>query len=209
MRQYRKQHMFPYDVPIKLGSQANIAAGNYTEIAADGEITLYGDARVTDYIQIGAGAARAPGVSPATYVVHGVDGAWEFAKDSDKEVSLNFTLQKGTDRSVAFKYIIGWSCAANTGNVKWELQYLWRKLDEDTSSTTPDETVTQTVAVSSVTNGYQFTILDMAVLPDADDRYCATKLTRIGTDAADTADDVTHFVGVGILFAKNKIGDPV
>lgn len=191
------------------GTIGNVASGNYLEIANDGEIILHGNARVEDYIQISAGAAKAPGVSPATYVLHGLDGAWEFAKDADKEISLNFTLQKGTDRTVAFAFAIGWSCAVNTGNVKWEIQYLWRKLDEDTSSSTPDETITETVAVSSTANGYKYTVFDAAVLPDSDDRYCAVKISRLGSDAADTADGVTNYVGIGILHAKNKIGDPI
>jgi len=189
------------------GLIGNVASGNYIEIASDGEITLYGNARITDYIQLGAGAARAPGASPATYVLHGIDGAWQFAKNLDKEISLNFTFQKGTDRTVALAFVVGWSCAVNTGNVKWELQYLWRKLDEDTSSSTPDETVTETVAVSSTANGYQYTVFDAATLPDSDDRYCAVKLSRLGSDGADTADDASHYVGIGILYAKNKLGD--
>jgi len=192
------------------GLIGNVATGDYIEIANNGEITLYGDARITEYIQISAGSARAPGIKPATYVTHGIGGAWEFAKAADNEISITFTLQKGTDRTVPFKFIIGWSCGVNTGNVKWEIQYLWRKLNEDTSSSTPDETVTETVAVSSTANGYQYTVFDIAVLPDSDDRYCTVKIARIGSDdELDTADDVAHYVGIGILYAKNKIGDPI
>jgi len=192
------------------GSIGNTATGDYIEIANDGKVTLYGNARVTDYIQLGAGAARAPGIKPATYVTHGIGGAWEFAKNADNEISINFTFQKGTDVIVPLKFVIGWSCVANTGNVKWELQYLWRKLNEDTGSSTPDETVIKTVAVSSTANGYQYTIFDAAVLLDSDDRYCNMKISRIGSDGElDTADDVAHYVGIGILYAKNKLGDSI
>jgi len=192
---------------IRGGDGLNIGDDtNYTEIKNDGEINLHGTARVKKTIQIPASGLKSSGVNPATEVAHGLDGALQFAKNLDQNGSFAVAIRKDTDRSIAPILRFGWSSPATTGDVKLQVQYLWRSLEEDTSSTTPDGTVTEVSTVSTTANGYEITNVTLTT-PSATDRICQVRITRLGTDAEDTADDEINLLGIVLEYTSDKLGE--
>ena len=145
--------------------------------------------------QIALGALKAPGVKPATYGDFGLNGSYSFAKDDENSVSVTVPLPRDMDKLVAPSLGIGWSSPATTGNVYWRIQYLYRGVDEDTSSVTPDESLPSAETVSSTANGYKFKYFQLGV-PSATDRIIVLKISRLGADDLDTADNVANQISL-------------
>jgi len=166
---------------------------------------MHGNARVKKYIQIGAAASKAPGLVPAEFVAHGLDGAWAFDDNKDEEISFNFAFPSDVDRTEIIELRIGWSQVSSSGDVEWEVEYNHIGLGEDTSSITPEGTVTQTQTVSNATNGYAITSFNLTI-PDSTARITEIKLTRLGTSINDTASGDAHFLGAVLEYTSNVLG---
>ncbi len=109
------------------------------------------------------------------------------------------------DRTVAPTLRLGFSSPAIIGNVKWQIQYLWRGLDEDTSSVTPDATVTDIVTVSGTADGYKLANFILTA-PSATDRTCQVKITRLGTEEVGGAGDAANLIVAVIEYTSDKLG---
>ena len=180
-------------------------ATNYAAFAADGELTLHGTARAKKTIQFAASEMKSAGISPATEVVLGLDGALAFAKNADDNGSFSFFIRDEMDRTVAPTVRLGWSSPAIVGDVKWQIQYLWRGLDEDTGIVTPDATVVDIVTVSGTTNGYKLANFTL-IAPSGTDRSCQVKITRLGTEEIGGADDVANVIVAVVEYTSDKLG---
>lgn len=181
---------------------------NYTNVAGDGTITLHGDARVRRFIQIPAGGAKAPGLKPATFTSLGLNGAWDFSGVVNNQVSMAFAIPLETDYSGSMEFRIGWSTSAMAGDVVWQVEYLWLSLDDNSNSTTPDATVTDTVTASTTAYGYNTASMTINA-PAATDRIAQVKLTRLATDAGDTVTADAYFIGAVIEFTQNELGNSI
>ena len=180
---------------------------NYSQFNDDtGILTLHGNARVLKTLQIKASELKSAGLNPASFVSHGLDGALQFAKNLTQNSSLVFAIRKDLDRTEIPNLEIGWSSPATTGNVKIQVEYLWRSINEDTSSTTPDDTITEIIEVSGTANGYNYNTFPLCC-PSSTDRIGQIQISRIGGDALDTADDVLNLIGITIKYTSNKLGE--
>lgn len=177
---------------------------NYASFATDGELSFVGTSRVEKTIQIPAGSAKAPGASPAVFTSLGLDGAWEFSKGSDLQISSAFAIRPDMDRSVAPSVKIGWSSPATTNDVHWKLEYLWIGANENAASVTPNETLTEITTVSPISNGYKNTEFQL-LKPSSTDIACILRITRLGS--LDNADDVANITGIVIKYTSNKLGE--
>jgi len=178
---------------------------NYLEIKGDGELALYGTARVKRFVQINATATKGVGTNPATEGEIGLNGCMIFSKTIDENIGSVITIPNDMDRSVAPTIRIGWASPVTTGNIKWEVKSLYRSENEDISSTTADDTIDVVDAVSSTSNGYQYTSFTLSA-PSSTDRVVQIRITRLGSDASDTADDVANLLGFLFEYTSNKLG---
>jgi len=154
-------------------------------------------AGITKTIWYPAEAIRAPGVKPASYVDHGMSGAWEFTDGAEEQIVLNLKIPEDCDVSKDVGVVIGWSSPAQNQQCDWEVKYIVTKLNEDTSNSTPQETLQSYETSSSTANGFvisTFTISANQI--DNDDLCFHFTIARDGDDAQDTLGDVAHIHGI-------------
>jgi len=187
------------------------AVAHYSSFAADGTLTMVGNARTINVIWVDAGGIKAPGAKPATEASHGTleTPAWRFANQAlvanQESVSFNMRIPERMDRTVEPAITIGWSSTTNAGNVKWQLEYLWTSLDESTIAAA-QETLTVTTAVSGVAEGLVASTFAGIDIPSGTDICIHCRLTRLSADVADTVADDIELHGVCFSWTSNKLG---
>lgn len=190
-------------------SRLGDSATNYAQFAADGELTLTGTARIKNVLWLETGAIKAPGAKPATYIANGITGAWQFADavaGNEETISGDMRVPRRMDRTVAPIISIGWSAdGANPGNCEWQLEYLWRAVNEDTTAAA-QETVTVTSTASATANGLIVAEFSGVDAPSATDMCISFRIKRLSASANDTITDTVELHGVCFEFITNKLG---
>ena len=183
---------------------------NFAQFKDDGELNLHGTARVIKCIQIGAAGIKAPGAKPATLVAHGAleSPAWQFANQAveanEETISFTFKIPCEMDISVAPNLAFGWS-SNSTGNAKYQIEYLYRADDEDTTAAA-QATLTGTATASATADGLVSTISSDMDLVGASDVYLICRLKRLSADVQDTIADTIELHGVAFSYTLNKLG---
>jgi len=187
---------------------------NYTQFATDGIQTLHGTARTTNTLWIGAEGMKAPPTKSATFVDHGYSGAWEFSDATDDTIVANMRIPYKMDRSEAPSITIGWSSATTEKFCEWQIEYLWRSVNEDTTPAAPDDTLLSStdadVSISSATaNGFVLSTFPISA-PSATDVCLHLRIKRRADLAADTINgDTVELHGICMTFTSNKLGEPI
>jgi len=186
---------------------------NYTEVKNDGEINLHGTARILRDLWIDAAGIKAPGAKPATEVSHGnlETSAWQFSNESveanQQSVSWRIAPPYDMDRNEEIIIRLGWS-SASTGNVKWQLEYVWFSEDENTTQGA-EETLTIVDGASTTANGLVVTDITGIDAPNSTDASIIFKLTRLSADEQDTISDDVELHGVCFNYTSNKLGEAI
>lgn len=194
------------------GALDKVGAGaNYLEVKSDGEINLYGTARVINALWIGAEGVRAPPTTkPATYVEHGIAGAWEFSDATDDTILATMRIPNKMDRSVAPSITLGWSSTTQSAFCEWQIEYLWRSADEDTTAGADDTLLSSTDAdasTSSATAEGMVASTFPLVAPSATDICLHLRIKRRADLPADTINgDTVELMGICLSFTSNKLG---
>jgi hypothetical protein len=97
---------------------------NYCQIAADGEITLAGTARVKKHVDL-ANAALGKGSTAPTQVIIGTYTAWEFDIGDDAVLDLDVPPDwaSGTDIVLTVCWYIDEAYATASGEVQWRMAW--------------------------------------------------------------------------------------
>jgi len=112
------------------------------------------------------------------------------------------------DKTATPLFKIGWSTAgASAGNCKWQLEYLWRSVDEATDAAA-QATLTQVTAASSTAHGLVLTEFTFSALPSDSDIALFFRITRLSADAQDTISDTVEMRGRLFTYTSNKLGTP-
>lgn len=190
---------------LHVGDQAT----NYMKVASDGQIGLVGTARVKDCVWIDAASIRAPLTKSATYVAHGLNGAWSFAdavEANQETINAATKIPSNIDRSVAPSFKIAWSAdGVSPGNCKWQFEYVWRALNEDTTAVA-QETLTVVSTASATSNGLVVAEITGIDLPSSSDECLYFRITRLSADAQDTIADTTELLCICLEFTADKLG---
>ena len=178
---------------------------NYTEIKDDGEINLHGTARVYKNEWINPQGLKAPGTKPALAVDWGIGGAWEFSNATDDTIVATVRLPQDMDRTVAMELKIGFASATNTGDVVWQLEYLFLTPNEDTTASA-QETLETTQTISTTANGLTIATITGIDLPSSTDQLMRLRIKRLGADGDDTLADDCVLLGCGLRYVADKLG---
>lgn len=173
-------------------------------------IVMTGDGRVTKVVWLSAGGIRAPGAKPATFVLYGLTGVWQFA---DQAVAGNQETVSGTvkipfdiDRTVAPTFHIGWSAdGVSPGDCEWQFEYLWLSPNEPTDGAAQD-TLTITPTASATADGFVFSTFTGIALPSATDQAMLWKVTRLSAGLNDTIVDTVEMRGNAFCYTANRLG---
>jgi len=185
-------------------------ATNYAAFADDGILTLAGTARVTNALWIGAEGMKAPPTKPAAFVDHGISGAWEFSDATDDTIVATMRIPDKMDRGVAPNITLGWSSTTQSAFCEWQIEYLWRSPNEDTTVGADDTLLSSTDAdtsTSSATAEGMVVSTFPLVAPSATDTCLHLRIKRRADLAADTINgDTTELHGICMSFTSNKLG---
>lgn len=182
---------------------------DYVEFKADGEIVLHGTARVTVMDFVDAGALRSVGAKPATLVKSGLSCAYSFAdavEANQETVCGTWVIPSTMEKAEGITLMINWYAnGVSPGDVKWEIEYLWIKLNED-ETVAGQETLTATSTASATSNGMILAEFSGIDIPDSDDMGLFFTIKRLSADAADTIAAAVLMRGRGIKYTVNKLG---
>lgn len=184
--------------------------GNYAALKSDGELNLHGTARVEVSAWISAEGIKAPGDNPASWVKHGLAGAWSFADQgveaNQEQVSGIIKVPENMDRTVAPSLCVGWSAdGISPGVCEWELEYVYTSENEDTT-VGAQETLSANEAASSTSNGMVITYFTGVDLPSATDICIHIRFTRLSAGGTDTIADTVELHGMAMTYTVDKLG---
>lgn len=158
------------------------------------------------YTWLPAQGIRAPLLKPATYVDHGISGAWEFADGQEEVIVGNIRVPDLADRSQSMSICVGWSSPAVSLNCDWEVAYLLTQLNEDTSGAA-QQTLQAFSTSSALVGGNGLVLSAFVVLPAQihDNDVCFhINIMRDGNDPLDTLGDVAHIHGLAIGYTAYR-----
>ena len=180
---------------------------NYLDVNTDGEVNLYGTARVIKGRWFPFNELKAPGTKPATFKEWGISGAWEFSDGTDDTIVFNLQVPTDMDRTVAPSFIIGWSTntTVTTETAVWQLEYLYTAAGEDTTAAAQETLPISSNAIAQANGLIEVEITGMD-LPGATDACIHCRLKRLGADGADDLTDTAELHGVCIKYTSNKLG---
>lgn len=171
-------------------------------------VILTGNGRVTKYSWLPASSARAPGVKPATYVDHGISGAWRFADGQEEYIHVNLMVPADMDLSEDSVICFGWSSTTTSQDCDWEVAYLITAVDEDTSAAA-DATEQSYEESSSVAEGLirsGFCVIAGGTI-GATDVCMHVQIMRDGNDGSDNLGAAAEIHGVVFTYVANKLGE--
>lgn len=158
-------------------------------------------------IWVPASAIRAPGLKPASYVSHGISGAWEFSDEieaNEETVSGHIEIRGEVDVSVAPTFEICWSSATISSDCYWQLEYLYRSDDEDTTIAA-QQTLLEATTSSATANGKTTTTFTLQK-PSATDDCLMYKIKRRSNSAEDTIADTVELHSIEFKYTADIIG---
>jgi hypothetical protein len=126
------QSLLTSDSPSFAGFTKIGDATNYMSVAADGEITLAGTARVKKMIDMAGGTLEFGSTAPAA-VSFGIYLAWSYdiGDDSALVFELPHDWASGTDLEVYVDWVINRDYATENGEVQWNVT--WNAVPHDAS----------------------------------------------------------------------------
>lgn len=179
---------------------------NYALWHIDGELELFGTARVLSGDWVPASAIKAPGIKPATWKDWGISGVWEFSDATDDTLVANIKFPNEMDKAVAPTFLIGWSAqGVSPGNCEWQLEYLFTQLNENTAAAA--QTTSTVVTAASVTaNGLVVSSITLDV-PNVNDVCMHARIKRLAAVGSnDTIVNTTELHGICLQYTMNKLG---
>ena len=196
----------------KAGAHFRDEEGNIISLGSGGLIST-GTARTSNALWMDAQSIRAPQSNPAELISHGIleTPAFQFAdaiEANQENVTFNMRIPNRMDRTVTPTLSIGWSAdGVSPGNCRWQLEYLWTALGEDTGAGA-QETLPITGTADDTVDGLVISTFTGIDLPSATDACIHCRITRLSADVLDTISDTVEVHGVCLNWTSNKLGLP-
>ncbi len=185
---------------------------NYAAIAADGEITLFGTARVIKHIEFD-NADFGKGATVPAQVILGSFNGWEY--DISDDSHLNFILPHdyaaGTDIEVHVRWYCGEDRVTNSGEVQWRCA--WAALPSDSSETIDSPThsgTNDTADIDIPTSANVLTESVLVIIPGTDlmhDDSIGLDIERVALTAGSNPTQKPTIINVHIEYLSDKLGD--
>ncbi len=184
-----------------------IDKGNYTQIDTNGQIELFGNARVWREVQFRVGDITKPASNSPTSTEIGNFPVLQFASDMNRSIFLSFEVPLDADLNQDFEFHVTWAPTnTNTGDVIWCINVS----DLDTNS---GELLTDLHTVSCVTdpgNGITDEILESESVELGETLHVGhvvgIKFTRAASTAEDTYNSDASLIKITISYVANRLG---
>ncbi len=185
---------------------------NYTQVDTDGEITLYGTARVIEHTDFD-NAALGKGSTAPSQVVLGSFNGWEY--DINDDSHLNYIMKHahapGTDVTVKVRWYCNEAYGTNSGEVQWRCT--WAALPADGSEVLDGPThsgVNDTADINIPTTAKQLTETTILVIAGANlsvGDSIGLDISRVALDAGVNPTAKPTIVNVHVECIENKLGE--
>lgn len=167
------------------------------------EVIEIGNAKVQDYLWIGASSVRGVGAKPATIGLN--DNGFIraiFADGQEQQVQANIKFPIAMDYDEDFDICLGWSSPAQSLDCDWEVTYLITALGESTDQA---GTLLQSYETSSATaNGLTLSAFTVAAAHINTGDVCVHIVAeRDGNDGSDTLGNVAELTGMALRFISS------
>ena len=159
-------------------------------------------------LEFNAAAVRAGVSDPASWVSIGMKGAWEFSNNKEDEIVTAINLPKDMDLTEAPILKVCWSSHATSADAVWQLEYLFRQIDEDTTAGAQD-TLTQTATSSATADGFTTTDFTGINTISVSDKTMFLSLTRLSLDGNDTLGDTAELHSLIFVYTADKLGEAI
>jgi len=182
-------------------------ATNYAEFKTDGELNLYGTARVKRHYLIDPSRFKMPAANFPGESFEGIFYTLDFDEGVEESAycqeHIPFRWASGTDIEV----VVDWMhTGADAGAVVWGLEY--KSITTGETFAPPTVTITQTTAVGTANNVLLRTTFTSKILAAnlAEDDVIAFRFYRKAADIADTLAEDARVVNVHFHFIQDKLG---
>jgi len=196
------------DGTITLGA----AATNQTVFSSVGRQTMIGTARVYQTDWLPASAIKAPAANQATYVDHGIAGAWQFADGSTKYIHVRMKMPNNWASGTDISFLFGWSSTTtdpgdDSKQAVWQIEVLPRGADEDTTAAA-EATYSDAFSASGTAEGLVTSTLTIAnAILSATDTCIIIRIARLGGDGDDDLGDTAEFLGCCLQYVADSLGE--
>ena len=207
------------DKVITIGGAHIGDAINYTKIKSNGEINLYGTARIIRHLRIGA-ASWDRGASAPSGSFEGVWATLDFDNSIDDEAHYTLIIPYRWDSIVNIEFAVDWfyNGGANPGTVEdagtvcWALEYKSIKAGELVTGT--GITIAKTSAGNHSSDKMVRTIFTAKILAsnlEAEDSLGLRLYRDVdgGGDVGDTLAVKARLINTHLHFVMNKLGQPI
>jgi hypothetical protein len=184
--------------------------GNYTEFAADGEITQVGTARTIKYTWLSTSAVSAPTAGAATETVNGNGFAvYAFPDNLERYIRANIKIPSDIDLTADSYICLTWSSPTTSQNCDWEVTHL---ITAPGDSTDQAGAMNQSYEASSATaDGLvmsQITTISGGTI-QSDESTLHVIVMRDGNDASDNLGDIAELHGIAFKYTSNRLGETI
>ena len=180
---------------------------NYLKVAADGELTLIGTARVKRHYLIDPSRFKMPAANFPGESFEGISYTLDFDEGVEESAycqeHIPFRWAAGTDIEV----VVDWMhTGADAGTVVWGIEY--KSIEPGETFAIPYITITQTTAAGTAANVLLRTTFTTKIIAGnlAAEDLIAMRFYRKAGDVADTLAEDARVVNVHFHFIQDKLG---
>lgn len=180
-------------------------SSNYIQIKSNGEMNLYGTARISRHLRIGAGSLKV-GASSPTAGFTGVYPHLSFSHVVSQEAHYRTIIPRRWDSSTDMEICFDWlyTGAQDNGTVKWGLEYASKKEGEDPA--TGSITISNASPGSHTTGQLVRTYLTTKILATNLEKLDLLGMRIFRDRANDTLGTGAILLGIHIHLTINKLG---
>ncbi len=185
---------------------------NYTEIKADGELTLVGTARVKRQIPIDNANLGKGGTVPSQVILGNYNG-WEFdiGDDSVFTIHLPHDWAPGTDVVIQIDWYVDEAYVTNNGEINWQAAYSATPHDTSEAVDAPTHSGTLPTGDIDIPATAKFLTQNSVAIPNADisaEDQIGITLSRIAIVGGNNPSaGKPTVVDIHIEYTSNKLGE--
>ena len=178
---------------------------NYAEFGPDGELILYGTARVYDGHYLDATNFSIPGAGEATEVIRGAGVAFEFADGAVESIYTQYRIPGTWVDTEDIVVVLLWDTPAVTARCNWEINYQFKGLGDAMDDIVGIGIETSAEASSATSTG----LVESQLTIPATDFDLEDKMIRLGVrrdGITDTLGDSAFLHAILMKGIADKLG---
>ena len=190
------------NVALRLGNFET----NYFQVAADGQVTLVGDAMVTNHVRAGASEWKRGGSAPGEAFV-GSNYVLLFDSGSMEEAYFDIIAPFKMEAGSVLEVVVRWTHnVASTDVATWGIEWACLSEGDTLGGTTTTDTVS---SGATVQREMEHTVFSTGITSCTSDDDVGVRLFRDGAGPEDDLAGDAEMVSVHFHYDQDKLGEPI